>query len=406
MRILAIGNVFNPSGGSKHVINVLKELGKMGDEVTLYVPATFVRPGDEVLKDLERYVNVHPTVYDVTERRREGRISYFLRSHTVYLNWNDLEEDAESVRKLEDVRADVVYDMHEDSITLRLSYHVARRIGKPLVKLLHMEPFRNSFGRGYRRIMGVPGLAYDTLMWVFYKLDRRAFELAMRDHTLRGIAAVSQSCITLSGIDRMTERYGVRLHVYKVGNAFDVPSNLRRVRGKENYAVFFARLVPQKGTRELPKVADHFDGRILVFGKLFSERERRALSHPKIDYLGYRPLQELYDAVSRAKVFIYPSHQDGFPLVVLESLALGTSVVAYDIPAIRYGYSGIKPVKTVREHDVLGMARAANEVMNMKEEEYESEHNDERVKEFLRVHSSWGNVAQETHDFLSTFAKA
>ncbi|MEM3828743.1 MAG: hypothetical protein QXP36_05980, partial [Conexivisphaerales archaeon] len=93
------------------------------------------------------------------------------------------------------------------------------------------------------------------LMWIFYKLDRRAFELAMRDHTLRGIAAVSQSSITLSGIDRMTERYGVRLHVYKVGNAFDVPSNLRRVRGKENYAVFFARLVPQKGTRELPKVA-------------------------------------------------------------------------------------------------------------------------------------------------------
>ncbi|MCY0882863.1 MAG: glycosyltransferase, partial [Acidianus infernus] len=101
------------------------------------------------------------------------------------------------------------------------------------------------------------------------------------------------------------------------------------------------------------------------------------------------PIEELYDTVSRAKVLIYPSHQDGFSLVVLDTLALGTSIVAYDIPAIRSVYSGLKPVRIVKEYDIKSMARAVNEVLKMSDEEYEIEHNDEEVRKFLDDHSSW-----------------
>ena len=67
MRVLAIGNVFNPSGVSVHIKNVLKELVKMGDEVTLYVPSFLVRRNYEVLKDLENaHVNVHHSVYELS----------------------------------------------------------------------------------------------------------------------------------------------------------------------------------------------------------------------------------------------------------------------------------------------------------------------------------------------------
>jgi len=68
--------------------------------------------------------------------------------------------------------------------------------------------------------------------------------------------------------------------------------------------------------------------------------------------MGYRPIEEVYSTVAKAKVLIYPSHQDGFSLVVLDTLALGTSVVAYDIPAIRFVFSNLKPVRAVREYDV------------------------------------------------------
>ena len=39
-----------------------------------------------------------------------------------------------------------------------------------------------------------------------------------------------------------------------------------------------------------------------------------------------------------AKLFIYPSKLDAFPIVVLEALACGLPVIAYDIPAIRCNY--------------------------------------------------------------------
>ncbi|MEM3204624.1 MAG: hypothetical protein QW232_10540, partial [Saccharolobus sp.] len=57
---------FNTSGVSTHIINVLKELVKMGDDVTLYVPAFLVKNNYDILKDLEKnHVNVHHTVYEM-----------------------------------------------------------------------------------------------------------------------------------------------------------------------------------------------------------------------------------------------------------------------------------------------------------------------------------------------------
>lgn len=411
MNILAIGNVFNPSGVSVHIINVLKELAKMGNEVTLYVPSFLVKEDYNVLRDLEKNgVNVYHSVYEIIEKRLNttvNRYLYFIDSHTVYLRWNNIGLDKKYLDNLsKETKADVIYDMHEDSITLRLAYHISKKMCKPVVKLLHDEPFRNSFGRGYRKFMGFSGLIYDTLMWSFYKLDKRAFVRSMQDGILRGIAAVSKAPVYLSNIDKITNKYNVKLRVFKVGNAFnkDLIYKYRKVKNKENYAVFFARLVPQKGIRELPKIAELIDSKIIVFGKFFNERDKRLLiGNPKIEYRGYRPVEEVYDTVSRAKVLVYPSHQDGFSLVVLDTLALGTSIVAYDIPAIRLVYSGLKPVRIVKEYDIKGMARAVNDVLKMDDEEYEMEHNDDAVRKFLDDHSSWEKVAKETYDFLSEF---
>nr|WP_240872246.1 hypothetical protein [Acidianus infernus] len=79
---------------------------------------------------------------------------YFIDSHTVYLRWNNIGLDKIYVDNLsKETKADVIYDMHEDSITLRLAHYISKKMGKPVVKLLHDEPFRNSFGRGYRKFM-------------------------------------------------------------------------------------------------------------------------------------------------------------------------------------------------------------------------------------------------------------
>jgi len=105
---------------------------------------------------------------------------------------------------------------------------------------------------------------------------------SINDGVLRGIAGVSKASFYLSGIEEIAR--DVRLKVYEVGNAFnrDIIYKYRKTKGKEDYAVFFARLVPQKGIRELPRIADLLNSKIVVFGKIFNERDRAILmSHPK-----------------------------------------------------------------------------------------------------------------------------
>jgi len=63
-------------------------------------------------------------------------------------------------------------------------------------------------------------------------------------------------------------------------------------------------------------------------------------------YKGFLGQKELYELVKAARVLVYPSRHDAFPLVVLETLACGTPVVAYGIPAVKSNFPAdiVKPV--------------------------------------------------------------
>ncbi|MGC9106484.1 MAG: glycosyltransferase, partial [Thermoprotei archaeon] len=105
------------------------------------------------------------------------------------------------------------------------------------------------------------------------------------------------------------------------------------------------------------------------------------------------------------KLFIYPTHVDGFSLAVLESLALGTPVVAYGIPAIRTVYSGLSAVKIVEEFDQEGAAKKAAEILSMSEKEIEDLMNEESLLKFLELHSDWDNVANAVKNLILKYAE-
>lgn len=399
MKIFAIANIFNTSGVYVHIINVLRELVKLGHEVTVYVPYQLVENNTKVVEEVENNgIKVHYLVKEFMREHQRSEIrtlKYFITSHT-----NNLGKDSRLINEVND-NYDIIYDMHEDVITLRVSYHLGKKLRVPVAKLMHDEPYRNSFGRGYRKIMGFRGLTYDTLMSIFYKLDKRTYEKVMKEGVLKGLAGVSRVPFYLSNVDKIAEKYNVITEVFKVGNAFnkELIFKYRKTKNKENYAVFFARLVPQKGLYELPKIAEKLNSKLIVFGKIYNISDSKYLNSEKIEYKGYRPIEEVYDTVANAKVLIYPSHQDGYSLVVLDTLALGTSVVAYDIPAMRFVFGNLKPVRLVKEFDTNEMAKTANYVLNMPDEEYENEH--ENIKGFIDEHSDWRNVALETERFLN-----
>jgi glycosyltransferase involved in cell wall biosynthesis len=54
--------------------------------------------------------------------------------------------------------------------------------------------------------------------------------------------------------------------------------------------------------------------------------------HPDVRFLGYRQGEELARCYAAADVFVFPSRTDTFGLVLLEALACGVPVAAYDVP--------------------------------------------------------------------------
>lgn len=66
--------------------------------------------------------------------------------------------------------------------------------------------------------------------------------------------------------------------------------------------------------------------------------------YPDVEFAGYIPHDKLKNKYNEADVFVFPSKFDTFGLVILEAMACGLPVVAYDVPSpndiIRNGVTG------------------------------------------------------------------
>jgi glycosyltransferase involved in cell wall biosynthesis len=58
-------------------------------------------------------------------------------------------------------------------------------------------------------------------------------------------------------------------------------------------------------------------------------------SYPAVHFTGYLEGERLADAMAAADVFVFPSRTDTFGLVMIEALASGVPVAAYDVPGPR-----------------------------------------------------------------------
>jgi len=117
---------------------------------------------------------------------------------------------------------------------------------------------------------------------------------------------------------------------------------------KEYDACFMARLSPLKGIYDLIKIWDYVrreipNAKLAIIGsereiyvnKLKEEIKRRGLNNNVI-LTGSLTGKIKYSYLKRAKIFIYPSYEDSFALVVLEALACGLPVIAYNIPPMHF----------------------------------------------------------------------
>ena len=109
--------------------------------------------------------------------------------------------------------------------------------------------------------------------------------------------------------------------------------------GAGGFALFVARLNPEKGVPQLleawQRLAPRVPLKIMGDGPLTEMVRQAAADTPGIDYLGRRPLAELYEMLGHARFFIFTSTwYEGFPRVISECYARGTPIVASAIGPI------------------------------------------------------------------------
>ena len=460
---LVIGDPFPYGGGEKHVYETLKHYSEFGISPVLYIPFSDLvmhifydeMNRDDVtkrsLRDLERFDVIIPSIiYDMIEQIYDDLSSYLKPFRKSGLAWiyshiksslkynklnsiyacsflkNLLSENRDIRNKIE-----VVYSAHEISSNLLVGNFLARSLRKELYVLLQLEPFTS-----LRRILlddwfyrvticresMVKELIRAALLMfqITLKNTRSIYYRVIKEGTLRGLLSVSASPLVLSGLDSLSSKMGIPTKIVRPSNAVsselskysEYDERVKLLEKKEDFAVYFARLRAQKGLLEIPIIAKKLEKNgysTIVIGRFDNLTEKRAffkkledLNVRSLRYMGWLPTRDLWNILSRAKVLIYPSHTDSFSLVVLEALFLGCSVVAYDIPAIISVYESLKPVKIVHEYDIKAMAEEAVKVLKKSVHEHIEEHTDDTLMKFLRMHSSWRNVAEAEINAIRT----
>jgi len=236
----------------------------------------------------------------------------------------------EEVRKLD---VDLIVSTSESPSSVITAHHIARKLCKPWTAVMQSPIILR-----YTPASTEP-ITVDSL-W----LPQQIYVLNLLRGTI--ILAVSASCILESTIKMP------HFIVLKPGVGIE-PEKFLPIDDKEKLydAIFMARLPPENGVYDIIKiwslvVKQRPEAKLAIAGKFkndkvmrnFYELLRKHRLKKNITYLGFLSEKEKAMALRCAKFFIYPSKLDSMAIVILEALASGLPVIAYDIPAIRYNY--------------------------------------------------------------------
>jgi glycosyltransferase involved in cell wall biosynthesis len=164
------------------------------------------------------------------------------------------------------------------------------------------------------------------------------------------IAKYADVIITLSQHDHdyMEDTYGVSSIIIPNGyeESLQIPASLIDQRfglHKDEYFLFLARIVPEKGLHYLIKaykdIESKLQGKKLVVAgassytdKYFQEIQKMANTDKNIIFTGFAKNQLLGELLSNAYYYVLPSDIEGMPLSLVEALGYGRECIASDIP--------------------------------------------------------------------------
>ena len=153
------------------------------------------------------------------------------------------------------------------------------------------------------------------------------------------------------------------------GNGIDL-SEFSEVPQKMSYqGIFFGRMIPGKGFNDLIEIWKRVvkeipHAKLAICGieedpkilQNFIKEVRRQKLDTNIEVLGQQDRVHLFDVIRKSYLTINPSYEDSFSLVILESLASGTPVVSYNLPACERNFSRCTSVLRCPVGDMTNMS--------------------------------------------------
>jgi glycosyltransferase involved in cell wall biosynthesis len=128
-----------------------------------------------------------------------------------------------------------------------------------------------------------------------------------------------------------------------------VPQKIDAI-GKNYDAITVSRLHESKGIEDLITIWKQVvqtmpDKKLGIIGTGDHDYQRYLLTlirqkklEKSITFLGYLDEKKVFEHIKSADIFLFPSHEEGFGMAVGEALAIGTPVIAYDLPAYEHTF--------------------------------------------------------------------
>jgi len=148
----------------------------------------------------------------------------------------------------------------------------------------------------------------------------------------------------------------------------------------EDYFVWMGRIAPNKGTKEAIELALQTGTHLKLAGtigvgqnvvKYFSEI-KKYFKNPLITFLGPVKSQERSKLLSGARAFLFPiQNEEPFGLVMVEAMACGTPVIAYDRGSIPEVIIDDKTGFICSKEDPESMIGAIKKIKEMSKEQYQ-----------------------------------
>lgn len=238
---------------------------------------------------------------------------------------------------------------------------------------------------------------------------------------LKIMAAISGFIVVSEFVKKEIQKIGIHKDIRVVYNGLDTkifnpkianPINREELGFKKEdfVAVFWGRLVPDKGIKELllafEMIKEHKDIKLLIIGSInfedsknstnaFSE-ELQSIAYKlnrAVSFTGFIPYKEIPRYLATANVAIIPSHiNEAFGMTCIEACAMGMPVIATNDGGIPETLIGQKHILIEKERELPGQIADAILTIKNNYSKYKGNHLSPHFNKEYYSHSFFENI--------------